>query len=264
MTALPAPDGVTLAEFTVPSILGNERIVMERVTAALTQTNLSEAKLRKLETAVSEAAMNAIEHGNRLAPDLPVEVSVEASARSIVVRVTDHGGNGPISAPQPDLEAKLAGQQSPRGWGLFLMGEMVDEVRFVIDGNRHTVELVINRPGATVMQDSPLATKVRPHGAVTVLDLAGDIDRAAAATMESAYASAGSGPIVMNFTGVGYINSSGIALIIGFLAKARTDRRTVAAYGLTPHYEEIFEVTRLSDFITVHKDETAAVASAAH
>ena len=263
MTGVPVDDGVTLDSFEVPSTLGNERKVMERVTAALADTDLSEEKLRSLETAVSEAAMNAIEHGNQLDPDVPVEVSVEASKRYVTVSVSDRGDPGPIAVPEPDLEAKLAGEQSPRGWGLFLIRAMVDDVRSKDEGGRHTVELIMDLGRPSVMQGQALTTGRRPHGQTTVIDLSGDIDRNAGETMDEAYASAGSGPLVLNFANVGFINSSGIALIISFLTKARQDGRSVAACGLTPHYEEIFSVTRLSDFMTVYSDEEAAAASAA-
>jgi anti-sigma regulatory factor (Ser/Thr protein kinase) len=64
------------------------------------------------------------------------------------VRITDHGGALAIPEPQiPDLEAKLAGLQSPRGWGLFLIENMVDEMHVSSDANHHTVDLVLHLKG---------------------------------------------------------------------------------------------------------------------
>ncbi|HZD02585.1 MAG TPA: STAS domain-containing protein [Actinomycetes bacterium] len=106
---------------------------------------------------------------------------------------------------------------------------------------------------------------VRHRGGVSVIDLEGDVDIAADERLRAAYAEAvSSGPstIVLNFNKVGYINSTGIALIVELLARARSQRRTVAAYGLSDHYREIFHITRLSDFVSVHADEDAAVNSA--
>ena len=68
--------------------------------------------------------------------------------------------------------------------------------------------------------------------------------------------------VVLNFAGAGYINSTGIALIVGLLAKARAARIDVRAYGLTPHYREIFEITRLADFMPIATDEDSAVEGA--
>ena len=60
---------------------------------------------------------------------------------------------------------------------------------------------------------------------------------------------------------VDYINSTGIAVIVGVLAMARAEDREVGAFGLTDHYREVFSITRLSDFMTIYDDETAAVAA---
>jgi anti-sigma regulatory factor (Ser/Thr protein kinase) len=94
--------------------------------------------------------MNAIEHGNQYRADLEVAVEVSASAEAVSVKVTDHGGDRPIpEAEIPDLEAKLAGEQTPRGWGLFLIGQMVDEMTATSENGYHTVQLVINKKEAT-------------------------------------------------------------------------------------------------------------------
>ena len=65
--------------------------------------------------------------------------------------------------------------------------------------------------------------------------------------------------MVLNFEAAGYINSTGIALIVGMLAKARAAGLPIRAYGLTPHYREIFEITRLADFLAINTDEESAV-----
>ncbi len=66
--------------------------------------------------------------------------------------------------------------------------------------------------------------------------------------------------IALNFGEVTYINSTGIALVVGALARARAAGRPVRAFGLTEHYREIFTITRLSDFMGIYDDESAAVA----
>lgn len=101
------------------------------------------------------------------------------------------------------------------------------------------------------------------EGSTTVIDMTGLLDRTAEAKMTEVFASAlasGTGPVVFNFAGVEYINSTGIALVVGALAKARTAGRPVRAFGLSDHYREIFTITRLSDFMGIFSDESAAVA----
>jgi anti-sigma regulatory factor (Ser/Thr protein kinase) len=92
--------------------------------------------------------MNAMEHGNKYQPDRPVAIQVSASSQELAVSITDQGGELTIlEAASPDLDAKLEGLQTPRGWGLFLIQNMVDEVRTVSDGQDHTIELVVSLGG---------------------------------------------------------------------------------------------------------------------
>jgi anti-sigma regulatory factor (Ser/Thr protein kinase) len=137
--------GELVAAFTVPSEPGNEKIVMERVaTIASSKAGLDPARLDRLKTAVAETVMNAIEHGNNNQSELSVEVAVFAGVHALVVRIRDHGGGAEVpEATDPDIDAKLRGEQSPRGWGLFLIRHMVDDVQVTIDDEHHTVDLVV-------------------------------------------------------------------------------------------------------------------------
>jgi serine phosphatase RsbU (regulator of sigma subunit)/anti-sigma regulatory factor (Ser/Thr protein kinase) len=138
----------TLVEFSVPSAPGTERLVTERVAAVVRDLDLPPPRLERLKTAVAEATMNAIEHGNRSRPELPVTIRVLASAADLTVQVIDQGGDRPIPAPEtPDLEAKVAGRQRARGWGLFLIKNMVDELDTSSDGSHHIVRLTLHLEG---------------------------------------------------------------------------------------------------------------------
>jgi serine phosphatase RsbU (regulator of sigma subunit)/CHASE1-domain containing sensor protein/anti-sigma regulatory factor (Ser/Thr protein kinase) len=134
-----------LTDFTLPSEPGNERPAMEKVADAVQELPLSEQRLDRLKTAVAEATMNAMEHGNRYDPEVPVNIQVWLLKESLLVRIIDRG-SGPLSsltAKGPDLEAKLGDAQTPRGWGMFLIERMVDEVRVSGNPDHHTVELVM-------------------------------------------------------------------------------------------------------------------------
>jgi serine phosphatase RsbU (regulator of sigma subunit)/anti-sigma regulatory factor (Ser/Thr protein kinase) len=146
----PIAEGRVLADFSIPSRPGTEREVSTRVVAAVAELDLPHARLEALETAVAEATMNAIEHGNRNDESLHVEVLVTVDERELVVRVTDQGLSGggvPDDVDTPDIDAKLRGDQSPRGWGLFLMRSMVDDLRLRDDDDRHVLELVVRLDG---------------------------------------------------------------------------------------------------------------------
>lgn len=112
---------------------------------------------------------------------------------------------------------------------------------------------------------SALQATVRQEPDVTVIVLAGNIDREAEVALAGAWdqaSSSSSSPILLDFSAVGYINSTGIAVIVGLLAKARAAHRALIVFGLTEHYQHVFEITRLSDFMQIHTDESAARVSA--
>jgi serine phosphatase RsbU (regulator of sigma subunit)/anti-sigma regulatory factor (Ser/Thr protein kinase) len=135
-------------EFTVPSEPGNERTAIRMVAAAVADLGLPQRRLEQLKTAVGEATMNAMEHGNHYRTELPVRIRVLAGTASVVVQITDEGGAPAVIEPEtPDIEAKLAEQQTPRGWGLFLIKNLVDEMRVSGDERHHTVELVTSLEG---------------------------------------------------------------------------------------------------------------------
>ena len=93
--------------------------------------------------------MNAMEHGNRYRSEVSVVIEVLSSGADLSVRINDQGG---IRDPDPDtevpdLEAKLEELQTPRGWGLFLIRTMVDEIHITSDEVHHTVRLVMHLEG---------------------------------------------------------------------------------------------------------------------
>jgi anti-sigma B factor antagonist len=104
--------------------------------------------------------------------------------------------------------------------------------------------------------------QVRDQQRSAVIDLHGEIDAFAADALNAAYVKAeqhNPAVVLLNFTDVDYINSTGIALIVGLLAKARAARRRMAVCGLSEHYTEIFQITRLSDFMSMFPNEASAL-----
>jgi len=139
------PADEVLARFELPSRPGNERRAMEQVAEIVAPFGLPQAKVDRLKTAVAEATMNAMEHGNKYDETLPVLIEVVRRGDELLVSITDKGANQAIpEAEAPDLAAKLAGRQSPRGWGLFLIQKMVDDMRITADDVHHTVTLIIH------------------------------------------------------------------------------------------------------------------------
>ncbi len=148
MVTLQRSAGVILDEFDIPSEVGNERGAMERVEQAVRGLRIDQRRLENLKTAVAEATMNAIEHGNEYRRDRPVTLRVLYAPDAVRVQVTDRGDTvAPAESEAPDIEKKLAGEQRPRGWGLFLIENLVDEARVTNIGGTHTLELVLRLGG---------------------------------------------------------------------------------------------------------------------
>lgn len=105
----------------------------------------------------------------------------------------------------------------------------------------------------------------REQPRAVILDLHGEINAFAEEALNQAYAEAESArpeAILLNFSDVDYINSTGIALIVSLLARARKQHIPLRACGLSEHYREIFTITRLSDFMGVFGDEESALSAA--
>ena len=150
MTQVARPTPRRLDSFELPSEPGNERLALARVEKSVRGLGLPDGRLEKLKTAVAEATMNAIEHGNQNRAEIPVEVEVTQNGDEIVVAISDQGGAPEKTGPaeEPDLLKKLDGGQSPRGWGLFLIRNMVDAMDITTNGQRHTIWLTMRTGGA--------------------------------------------------------------------------------------------------------------------
>jgi anti-anti-sigma factor len=108
------------------------------------------------------------------------------------------------------------------------------------------------------MNTTEFGAELRRENDVAVLQLSGDISSGAEADLQLAYGGVATEPVVvLDFANVDYINSTGIALIVGILAEARKSGQEVRARGLAQHYREIFRITRLSDFMTILDEEEA-------
>src|SRR5205814_9998651 len=116
---------------------------------------LAQRRVEQRQTAVAEATMNAMEHGNHYNPEVPVTLEMLSSEHALAVRISDQGGQQPIETPEtPDIEAKLAEMQSPRGWGLFLIQNMVDEMHIHSGEHAHTIELIMHLEGDSHVQQN--------------------------------------------------------------------------------------------------------------
>jgi len=115
------------------------------------------------------------------------------------------------------------------------------------------------------MSVSKLTTEVRKVNPVTsIIDIHGEINAQAESTLMDAYtqaSAAGVRSIILNFSGLEYMNSSGIGLLVTLLIRIRRQNQRLMAFGLSDHYEQIFELTRLNEAIGIYSDEVEALAA---
>jgi serine/threonine-protein kinase RsbW len=144
-------DETRVIELWIPSELGYEKMAMQLAGAVAQQMGFAPERAEDLETAVSEACLNAMEHGNQLDADTQVRVRfcVDADRLSIDVRDEGRGGPPPDHFPEPDIKRKLAGEETLRHMGIFLIKHLVDEAGFVASepgsGNRFRMVMHLRR-----------------------------------------------------------------------------------------------------------------------
>lgn len=116
------------------------------------------------------------------------------------------------------------------------------------------------------MPEANLSTNVhKPTESVSVIELQGEVTGFAEDKLMEAYTQAcngGTKTIILDFTGLDYMNSSGIGLLVTLLIRAQRQKQRIMAYGLTEHYRQIFELTRLNEAITIFDSEAAAISAA--
>jgi serine/threonine-protein kinase RsbW len=122
-----------VVELGIPSELGYEKMAMQLSAALARQMGFEPDRIDDLKTAVSEACLNAIEHGNQLEADARVVIRLQVEDDRLLVDVYDQGRGGPPPAefPEPDISRKIAGQEETRRMGIYVIRQLVDEAGFV-------------------------------------------------------------------------------------------------------------------------------------
>ncbi|HEY1901699.1 MAG TPA: ATP-binding protein [Terracidiphilus sp.] len=135
----------TNVEVRLPSRMGFEKVAMSTAASVAKLMGFREDRVEDLKTAVAEACINAIEHGNRLNEKLSVGVVLSAGEDSLEVKVIDDGTGMKKQPTKPDIDRKMHGEEDARGMGMFLIQALVDEAEWVAgsDGKSSYVRLVI-------------------------------------------------------------------------------------------------------------------------
>jgi serine/threonine-protein kinase RsbW len=118
-------------ELRLPSRLGYEKVAMNTAASVARLMGFSEERVDDLKTAVAEACINAMEHGNKLDDSLSVGVILSMDANSLEVKVTDNGEGPQSKTDAPNIDKKMQEEEDARGMGMFLIQALVDEVEWV-------------------------------------------------------------------------------------------------------------------------------------
>jgi serine/threonine-protein kinase RsbW len=118
-------------ELSLPSRLGYEKVAMNTAASVAKLMGFSDDRIEDLKTAVAEACINSMEHGNKLDETLKVGVILSMSEDSLEIRVRDQGTGVQGEVHTPDIDKKMHGDESPRGLGMFLIQSLVDEAEWV-------------------------------------------------------------------------------------------------------------------------------------
>lgn len=121
----------TRVEVRLPSRLGFEKVAMSTAASVAQLMGFPADRVEDLKTAVAEACINAIEHGNRLNGNLSVGVVLSARPDQLEVKVVDSGQGMKRQPAPPDMDRKMHGEEDPRGMGMFLIQSLVDEAEWV-------------------------------------------------------------------------------------------------------------------------------------
>jgi serine/threonine-protein kinase RsbW len=125
----------TTVEVRLPSRLGFEKVAMSTAASVAKLMGFREERIDDLKTAIAEACINAIEHGNRLNEKLSVGVVLSAGADALEIKVMDDGKGMKSQPTKPDIDKKMHGEEDPRGMGMFLIQALVDEAEWVVGSN---------------------------------------------------------------------------------------------------------------------------------
>jgi serine/threonine-protein kinase RsbW len=120
----------TSVEVRIPSELGFEKVAMSTAASMASLMGFTADRVEDLKTAVAEACINAIEHGNQLNDSLNVGVILSTSNDELEVKVIDDGAGIAKAPASPDIDRKMHGEEDPRGMGMFLIQALVDEAEW--------------------------------------------------------------------------------------------------------------------------------------
>lgn len=245
------------SELRVPGVVESLPTLCSFAYQAALGAGLNDHVAWEIELAVDEAATNIIQHAYPHGQSGEIRLVCLREGKRFSVALYDHGRPfDPSQVPAPDLTSSIDSREAG-GLGIYLMGRMMDEVRFSHNGASGENELLMVK---YVANDLPADVRIVP--------VQGRVDAAAApnvATLVRATASDGGRRIVLDLSGVTFLSSSGLRVLLMLARELRAENGELRLCALQPTVAEVFELTGFTQIFTIHHTLDEAVAAlAAH
>jgi anti-anti-sigma factor len=248
------------------------RQVCDAVVEAAEAAGLDERAVYHCQMAVDEALTNIIEHGFSYNSDgSPIEIACQSERERFIITIADSSpAFNPLTHEAPDPSEPLDSRE-PGGWGIYFMRKLMDEVTYERAGHRNRLTLVKHvaaaRRPATLARPADELFPARALDAMTaVVSPAGRLDSATSLWLErtlEAQLSSGKTWLYVDMTGVEYIASSGLKVLVAAWRRARQGGGDVVLSGLQPRLIEIFEMVGFDLLFQVFPDLDSALAARA-
>jgi serine/threonine-protein kinase RsbW len=234
----------------VPATLDSLASISAFITDATAQAGLDEHAAWQVQLAVDEAATNIIQHGYA---DVPGEIKLGWHIEDdlLVVMLRDKGrGFDPTNVPPPDLESPLEERQ-PGGLGLYLMGQLMDDVRFTFDDRQGNLLTMAKR----IVRPRPQTHEVALSGRLDAVSTAQAIEQVRTAIHN------GARQILLNMANVTFLSSSGLRALLLLRKELLAHNGELRLCRLRPQVHEVFTLTGFTQVFLIHATREEALAA---
>lgn len=240
---------------TIPSRLELIPDLISSMMEKLYHLPLDEYTVFNIKLAIQEAVINAVEHGNKLNPELSVVVDISADARNLAIQVTDQGeGFDYKSIPDPTDPGNI---EKLRGRGIFLIQYVMDKMEFSNKGRTIKMTKRLEKPRKTKMQ-----TQVERVNGVAVLVLSGEISSGNVLNLREAFIKVtgeGLNRVLVDFAKVEFVDSSGLAALIEAFKHLKEKHGKLILCSVNKRVRGIFEITKVHQLIEIYADRESAL-----
>lgn len=249
----------TTKEWMIRCEMGQEIAVAEEIAVILQRYAESGPRIEEIKTAITEACLNAMEHGNRMSLEKRVKIVFYVRPDEWIIRINDEGTGFSLDSAGKS-RAEQDQDDDPRGWGLQFIRTFADRIATGWDKGMFYIEMHFERGGNKM--DRSFHINVRTTEKCVILDLSGDLTKnSEEALMKSGQweqgLNEGRAYLILNFLDVPYINSAGIALLIRLTRLGVKSGFKTFSYGVSPHYQKLFRIVGLTEYMMVYPDEYA-------